>query len=217
MDFDQMLEAWKAQDDKPPYDVNRDALRQALHAEEVRVRRELRVHRGGVWFTGILGAGLAVWAGFWIAIVITNGWPVVYAITAGLSLVIFAFGVGALWVSRGPRAEPEPNFGNTLQEEVRRTLALVDHQLSLTGRWLLLLLGTASIVVGVALFSWTLDRSQDMTKSSGVGWFLFAFVFGGLPLWASYRQRDAMREAKSKLELRRQRLHELLENLDAVD
>ena len=33
MDFDQMLESWRAQNTAPPYDANRDALRQALQAE----------------------------------------------------------------------------------------------------------------------------------------------------------------------------------------
>ena len=42
MDFDQMFEAWRAQNTAPPYDVNRDALRQALEAEGARVRREMR-------------------------------------------------------------------------------------------------------------------------------------------------------------------------------
>ena len=159
MDFDQMLETWRAQNTAPPYDVNRDALRQALEAEEARVRRELRSQRRGLWFCWIFGTGMAVWAGFWIAITITNGWPAIYAIAAGVSLGMFALAAGALWVSRG--REPERNFGNTLQEEVRRSLALVDYQLSITRRWIISMLGTGSLVVGVGLFSWTLARSQD--------------------------------------------------------
>jgi hypothetical protein len=93
MDFDQMLETWQAQ---TPYDVNRDALRQALDAEEIRVRRERRMHRRALWFMWIVGTGMAVWAGFWIAITITNGWLVIYAIASGVSLVVFALGVGVL-------------------------------------------------------------------------------------------------------------------------
>ena len=160
MDFDQMLETWRAQNTAPPYDVNRDALRQALQAEEARVRRELRTRRRGLWFRWIFGTGMAVWAGFWIAITITNGWPAIYAIAAGVSLGMFALAAGASWVGRG--REPERNFGNTLQEEVRRSLALVDYQLSVTRRWIIPMLGTASLMVGVGLFSWTVVRSQDI-------------------------------------------------------
>ena len=82
---------------------------------------------------------------------------------------MFALGVGALWVSRG--REPERNFGNTLQEEVRRSLALVDYQLSVTRRWILPMLGTVSIVAGAMLFSWTITRSQDISDASSGGWF----------------------------------------------
>ena len=214
MDFDQMLETWRAQNTAPPYDVNRDALRQALQTEEARVRRELRTRLRGLWVGWIFGIGMAVWAGFWIAISVTNGWPVIYAIAAGVSFGIFALGVGALWVSRG--REPERKFGNTLEEEVRRSLAHVSYQLSLTRQWISYMLGWASIVVGTGLFSWTVNRSQDIPgSSSGRGWALFTVLFVVLVVRASYKERDEMRKAKPKLELRRRRLRELLAALDA--
>jgi hypothetical protein len=52
---------------------------------------------------------------------------------ARVSLGMFALAAGASWMGRG--REPERNFGNTLQGEVRRSLALVDYQLSITRRW----------------------------------------------------------------------------------
>lgn len=214
MDFDQMFESWRAQNTAPPYDVNRDALRQALQAEEARVRQELRTRRRGFWACWILSAGMAIWAGFWIAITITNGWPVIYVVTSIVSIGLFALGFGALWVSRGPRPEPQRNFGNTLEEEVRRSLALVDFQLSDARRWMLPMLGTVSIVAGALLFSWTTTRSQDIPdSSSGVGgyWFIALMVF--LALRAIYKGRDERRQAKAKLELRQQRLRELLATL----
>ncbi len=206
MDFDQMFETWRAQNTAPPYDVNRDALRQALQTEQERVRRELRTRRRGLWVGWIVGTGMAVFAAFWIAITIANGWPAIYAITSGVSFGLFALGVGALWVSRG--REPEQNFGNTLQDEVRRSLALVSFQLSITKRWILPMLGSVSIVVGTMLFSWTTNRSQDIPDSSSGAWWpilLVAFL-----VWASFKARDEMRKAKPKLELRQRHLRELL-------
>ena len=216
MDFDQMLETWRAQNATPSHDVNRDALRQALQTEQARVRGELRSRRGGLWFLWILGTGMAVWAGFWIAITITNGWPAIYAIAAGASLGMFALAAGASWVGRG--REPERNFGNTLQEEVRRSLALVDYQLSITRRWIISTLGIGSLMAGVGLFSWTLARSQDnfhRPDSSGVGWFWYAVVLVVLGMRASYKTRDELRKAAPKLELRQRHLRELLAALDA--
>ena len=215
MDFDQMLETWSTQNTAPPYDVNRDALRQALQTEEARVRRTLRTRRRGLWFLWILGTGMAVWAGFWIAITIANGWPAIYAIAAGVSLGMFALAAGASWVGR---REPELNFGNTLQEEARRSLALVDYQLSITRRWIISTLGMASFLVGVALFSWTLATSQDnfdRPDSSGVGWFWYAVILVVFGVRASYKTRDELRKATPKLELRQRHLRELLAALDA--
>jgi uncharacterized membrane protein YgdD (TMEM256/DUF423 family) len=214
MDFDQMLETWRAQNTAPPYDVNRDALRQALQTEEARVRPELRIWRWSLWFCWIFGTGMAVFAGFWIAITITNGWSAIYAIAAGASFGMFALAVGAMWMSRGPREEPSRNFGNTLQDEVRRSLALVDYQLSINKRWILFMAGAASLVVGTGLFSWTLNKSQDIPDSPGLGWFWLSLALVG---WASYKVRDEMRKAKPKLELRQRRLRELLATLEASE
>ena len=216
MDFDQMMETWQAQKTAPPYDVNRDALRQALQTEEARVRGALRTRRRGLWFVWIVGTGMAVWAAFWIAITITNGWPAIYAIAAGASLGMFALAAGASWVSRG--REPARNFGNTLQEEVSRSLALVDYQLSITRRWIISTLGIVSLILGVALFSWTLARSQDNfhspDPSSGVGRFWYAVVLVVLGVRASYKMRDELRKAAPRLEHRQRHLRKLLAALD---
>jgi hypothetical protein len=216
MDFDQMLEIWRAQNTAESYDVNRAALREVLQAEDARVRRELRTRRRGLWVCWVIGTGMAVWAGFWIAITLTNGWPGIYAIAAGASLVLFAIGVVALWLSRGPRVQPRRNFGNTLKEEAERNLALIEDQLSLTGHWLLVMLGTASIMIGIGLFSWTVNRSQDIEGlSSFRDWLVFTVLIVALVVWGSHKERQAMRQAKPKLEIRRQRLRELLDALEA--
>ena len=133
-----------------------------------------------------------------------------------MSVGLFALAAGAMWVSRG--REPERNFGNTLQEEVRRSLALVDYQLSLTRHWIFFMLGTVFTVVGVWLFSWTLVRSQEMANGpSAGGWFWYAIALAVLGVWTSSKTRDAMRKATPKLELRQRRLRELLAALDASE
>jgi hypothetical protein len=215
VDFDEMFETWRAQNTAPPFDVNRDVLRQALQTEEAKVRREMRMLRRGFWFCWIFGTGMAIWAGFWIAITIANGWPVIYAITSGVSLGMFALAAALLWMSG---REPKRNFGNTLEEEVRRSLALIDYQLSVTRRCILPMLGTACLMAGTGLFSWTTTKSQDIPEApSGAGWFWFTVFFLALIAWGSYKGRDERREAKAKLELRQRRLRELLAALEAGD
>jgi hypothetical protein len=212
MDIDRLLETWQAQEAAPPYRLNHDALRVALRAEEARSQRSQSHRRRMTWFMWIFGIGMAVWAAFWIAITITNGWPVIYAVASGASLGLFALGAGALWAGRW--GEPEQKFANSLEEEVRRSLARIDDQLAMTKRMALFVLGTASILVGAKLFAWTTVRSQDIPVSSGGSWWWTALVAAGF-VWVAFKTRDAMRNAKPTLELRQRRLRELLAALDA--
>ena len=213
MDFDEMLETWRTQNTAPPYDVNLDALRQALETQEASVRQAMRTQRRLLWICWIVGTGMAVWAGFWIAITVANGWPAIYAIAAGACLCMFALAAVAFGMGRA--RESKRNFGNTLQEEVRRSLALVDDQLSVASRWVMPIAGTAALVVGTGLFCWTVVRSQDIPVSWGGGWFWFAVLIVVLCTWASFKELDQMRQAKPKLEIRRRRLGELLAVLEA--
>ena len=218
MDFDQMLKTWRAQNTTPLDDVNRDALRQALQAEGERIRRGVRVRRRMLWLLWIFGTGMAIWAGFWIVITIANGWPAIYAIAAGVSLGLFALAAGTSWLGRG--REPVLNFGNTLKEEARRSLALVDYQLSVTRRLMISTLGTACLMAGVGLFSWTLAMSQDnfhRPDSSRAGWVWYAVVLTVVGAWASYKSLQMMRKATPHLKLRQQRLREVLAALDASE
>jgi len=215
MDFDQMLETWRTQDAAPPYEVNHDVLRQALEAEDARVRRLHRFHRRTLWFCWIFGTGMAVFAGFWIAITITNGWPAIYVITSAASVGLFALGGVTMWMGRGPRAEPGRNFGNTLQDEVRRSLALVDYQLSIARHWINHMLAAGSLFAGSLLFSWTINSSQNIPDPSpGHWWAVLIVVFF---LWASFKDRKEMDKTKPKLQTRQRRLRELLAALEAGD
>jgi hypothetical protein len=106
------------------------------------------------------------------------------------------------------------NFGNTLQEELRRGLALVDYQLSAARHVAITILGTAAMVVGALLFSWTAKRSQDIPDDSLFGgWFMYLIV--GFAVLSLYRGWDAMRKAKPKLVARQRYLRELLDALGA--
>lgn len=211
MDFDRMLDVWRAQNTAQQYEVNREALRAALNAEQAEVERMLRDRRWALRALLVIGGGMAIWAGFWIAITISNGWPAIYAITAGASFAMCVFGVGALWASRGPGIQAQRDFDTTLQAEVRRNLALADGQLALTRRWIVFNLGAGAIAIGATLFFWTLNHSQGISNSQG--WLVILLMLVALMIWGARKEREAMRRDKPKLELRRQHLRELLETL----
>lgn len=209
MDFDQMLETWRTQDAAPLYGVNRDALRQALQTEEASVRR---VRRRDMWIICVGVGGTAIFGGFWVAIAISNGWPAIYTVAAGLGFAMCALYVGAYCVSRSRQAKRERIFGNTLQEEVRRTLSRVEFEISLFGNWRTASLQTAPILVGALLIYWSVGESQGhSTDVSPFGWWIYlSTVF-----WIGFLVHMARRRVKEKLEPLQRRLRELLAALDA--
>jgi len=208
MDFDQMLDAWKAQDDKPLYEVNQDLLRLVLLGEQAKVRRIMRL---GQWVTYIVGPGMALFAAFWAWIAVLNGMSVLNSAAAALGAALFAVWVGAFWLSRRRQAQRERKFGNSLKDEIGRSLSLVEYQIS-NGRWGAALLWTAPVIAGALLINWLSFQINTDTGFSGRD----QFWMSSLPVWAAVVIAYAgHRHVKRKLEPRRQRLRELLEALDA--
>ena len=80
------------------------------------------------------------------------------------------------------------------------------------------MLGMASFVSGVALFSWTLVRSQNISDQSLFGgWSLFNVLWVAFCVRGAYKALAEGRKARPKLELRQRRLRELLASLDASE
>jgi hypothetical protein len=115
-------------------------------------------------------------------------------------------------MSRWRQAKSERNFGNTLQEEVRRTLSRVDIEISRFGHWSAAMLQTAPLMVGALLIAWSVGRSQSdgPHDSFGGSWMYFMVA-----VMTIYSVRKAHRYAKQKLEPRQRHLRELLAALDA--
>jgi uncharacterized membrane protein YfcA len=209
MNFDEMLEIWRTQDAAPLYGVNRDALRQALQSEETSVRQ---VRRRDMWIACIAGGGTATLGGFWVAISISNSWPAIYTVAAGVGFGMVALWVGAYCMSRWRQAKSERNFGNTLQEEVKRTLSRVDVEISRFGHWTAAMLQIAPLTVGAMLIFWSVGRSQsDGPDDSFGGWWIYLMIV----LITIYSVRKGQSYAKQKLEPRQRRLRELLAALVA--
>jgi hypothetical protein len=211
MDFDQMLEAWKVQDDKPLYGVNGDLLQLVLQNERAAIRRSLRWE---FWTSTLLATGLAVWAVFWLWVLIYVRGPVLQIVAAAVGGSMLAVWVGAFLLSRRRQARRERAFGNTLRDEIGRSLSLVEYQLARFGRWSSAMLWSSPVVVGAGLVSWLMiEINLDPGESRwNHAWMLIVLAWAAVI--APY---SASRAARRKLEPRRQRLRELLDALDAAE
>ncbi len=209
MNFDEILEAWHVQDAEDSYDVSNDALRQVLATEDARVRR---LQRRDMWIACIGGIGVTVLGGFWIAIPVYKSWPLVYTVAAGLGCGMVVVWLASYCLSYWRQAKSERIFGNTIQEELQRTLNRVELEISRYGTWRAAMMQIAPPLLGALLISWSIDRSQsDITDAASGRWSMYLLVM----LAAIYLVRAGQRRAKQNLEPRRQRLRELLAALES--
>ncbi|HEY1124320.1 MAG TPA: hypothetical protein VGE65_01705 [Sphingobium sp.] len=210
MDFDQMLESWRTQDDKPLYGVNGDLLRLVLQNEQAKIRRTMRM---GQWITYMVGPGMALFAAFWLWVAILRHVPALQIAAAAVSTGTFVLWVGAFWTSRRRQAKRERVFGNSLKDEIGRNLSLVEYQIR-NGRPIAVLYWTAPVMIGATLVYWLVFQ---INTSSGFSWWNHVFVGFAIiwsMLWTAYAGDRAV---KQTLEPRRERLRELLETLDASE
>lgn len=211
MDFDQMLDAWKAQDEKPLYGVNGDLLQLVLQHERAEIRRELRREQ---WTTYGIGAAMGIAAGLFLWAFLYFRGPVLYAVIAALGTAAFAWWIAALWLSLRRQRRREREFGNTLREEIARNLSLLDYQLSRYGRWGAAALWAAPVIVGAGLLYWL---SVEVNFDEGDTRWEHAWMVIVLVWAAVFLPRTSSREVTKKLEPRRQRLRELLEALNGSE
>jgi hypothetical protein len=209
MTLDEMMDAWRAQDQAPLYGVNRDLLQLVLQHEQTDLRRALRREQ---WTAYVLGPAMAAFGSFWLWVAVHRREPIAYAVAAGIAVGALVAWVGALWLSRRRQARRERGFGNSLQAEIMRNLSLVEYQLSTGGRWSAALLWSAPPVVGAALIYWLLAEINDNTPAWYDTWMLVVLL--GSALWTAYA---GSRAARKRLEPRRQRLRDLLDTLNAAE
>jgi hypothetical protein len=209
MDFDQMLETWRAQDATPTYRVNHDALRRSLQTEEAEVQR---VRRRDMWVACIAGGGTTIFGACWLwALIYQSDTPIIYTIVAALGFGMVGVWLTAYCVSRWRQAKNERDFGNTLHEEVRRTLSRVEIDIWRFRSWPAGALQIAPIMIGALLINWSVGRSQnDGTEISFMGWWMYLMPV----LVTVYLVSVGRRLVKRKLEPRRKRLRELLAALE---
>lgn len=209
MDFDQMLDAWKAQNDKPLYGVNGELLQLVLRHEQTDIRRQLRREQ---WTTYGVGAGMAALGAALLWAFLYFDGPLPYVLGAIAGTGAFVLWMAGLWLSLRRQRQRERQFGNTLRAEIARNLSLLDYQLSRYGRWGTAVLWAAPVMVGAGLIYWLMAAVNHDPGESG---WIHVWIAGVLVWSAVYVPYTSSRELKRKLEPRQQRLRELLEALDA--
>lgn len=212
MNYDEMLEVWRAQDETLPYRVNPDLLQVVVQQEQADLRHKF----GWDWFVPCM---LWVSASAMLAVIVALlfvlasigqlapiAWD--YVVT-GIAIGAMLLWPVAFWAGYKRQPPRERGFGDSLQEEIRRNLSWVDDQLSRYGQLATSLLNWAPMVVALLMFLWVGARMSDKLFVS------LSIFFSAWPIllpvfWSGHYQ-------KKQLLAYRRRLSELLELLDASE
>lgn len=205
MTYDEMLITWRAQEREPLYDVSPSLLRTLVSQERSGTWRELRLE--------LLSLHVATWAivSATLAVVLAVLYAVGSLAARGGTLGDFAptssdyltlaIGIVALLacasapvISDLRQARRERVFGNSLQEDIRRNLSRIDHQLSLRRRWMMF----ATLAIAWAIFAWIVLRISPGWS----GWFQvfnLAWVMLSPLIWLGHSLKKRLLPVKARL------------------
>jgi hypothetical protein len=214
MNLDDLMAVWKSQDAAPLHDVNKTLLHLALRQDEAKLQKERRRER---WIIYVFSAGMVAAMALFIALMIyfhrhrpekaVTGWD--YALPmVGAAAALLAG--GAMYVGHRASAWREQRFGESLRDQLNRSIAQLEVRAAIARETLVsvLLWGICPIAVLLLIY-----RINDKSISDD-GYMLVTLTF--ILVWSVassvwwYRrrlQRDVLP--------RKRRLEALLKELDA--
>jgi hypothetical protein len=213
MNFDEMLEAWRAQDERPPYRVNPDLLRVVVQHEYAEVRRVSGWEHSFVPWALWAAAGAMLVVVFALLFAVTSrGWVTLSTwdyLATGVATGAMLIWPAVYWASY-KQLSNERGSGDPLQEDIRRSLSRVDYELSRHGRLAPSLLLIAPFAIVAILFFWITARTDEGPIQARLTFFIVAFSMFSPLVWTRHY-------VKEQLLAQRRRLSQLLELLNVSE
>ena len=209
MNFDELMAVWRTQDAAPLHGLNETLLRLALRQNEAKRQKWRRIER---WIIYVLSAGvvagLALCLGNMMLLMIyrddmngLTGWDLVLPVVGAAAALI-----GARAVSVGHRAQAlrEQSFGESLRDQLNRSIAQLDYQATTLHRTLMLVIVLMGGICPIALLL-ALSRLNEKSFSDDgymIVWLSLMCVFAvATGVWELRRQaRDVVLPHKRRLE-----------------
>jgi hypothetical protein len=211
MNLDELMAVWRTQDAAPLHNVNKTLLHQALRQDEAKRQKAWRKERRIIYAFG---------AGFVAALAVclippiyrydteaVTGWDFVFPIVGAAAALLMG---GAMYVRHRAQALREQSFGESLRDQLNRSIAQLDYQATTLHRTLMLVV---VLLAGICPIALTLAVARLNEKSFSDGEFMIPWlssVYGvGLSVWA------LRRHTRNVVLPRKRRLEELLKELDS--
>jgi hypothetical protein len=216
MNLDELMTVWRSQDAAPLHDVNKTLLHLALRQEEAKLEKQWRRDR---WILYIFSAGVVVGMAIFLTMMIyfrghrpekvVTGWDLVLPIVGAIVALI---SVRAMYVNHRAQSRREQSFGESLRDQLRRSIAQLDHEVTNARRTsvLVIVLMGGIAPAAILLLGW---RINDKSISDD-GYMLVTMII--LCVWTVASGVWQLRRSVQKDILpRKRRLETLLKELDA--
>ena len=213
MNLDDLIAVWKSQDAAPLHGLNETQLRLALRQHEAKRQKWRRIER---WIIYVLGAGVLAGTALCLVKPIyryaadgVTGWDFAFPIVGAAAALLSG---RAMYVRHRAQALREQSFGESLRDQLNRSIAQLDYQATTLHRTLMLVIVLMGGICPIALLL-ALSRLNEKSFSDDgymIVWLSLMCVFGvATGVWELRRQaRDVVLPHKRRLEA-------LLKELDA--
>jgi hypothetical protein len=210
MNLDEILDAWRSQDEAPLYGVNGDALQQSLRADYASTQRAMRIEALIMY-----AMSTAVFAGLALVLVLMaydddarSIWDFLTVVLGAAAAVLWA---GHLYLTRKRKALSERRFGASLRDEIGRHLTLMDYESSRVWRLSGVVMYTLPMLLCVTSLYVAIGQINNQPFDWTLGGFGLYFMAASL-VYGVWIARHTVEHERLP---RRRRLEALMEQLNA--
>jgi hypothetical protein len=212
MSLDELMTVWRSQDAAPLHRVDKTLLHLALRQDEAKLQKWRRRERWIIYaFSAGFVAGIALCLAMMIAArdrKVVTGWDVFVGIGGAAAALLMG---GAIYVRHRAQALREQSFGESLRDQLSRSVAQLDYQATTLHRTLTLVVVLLAGICPIALLV-ALSRLNEKSFSDDgymIVWLSLTCVYGvAIGVWSLRQQR------RDVVLPRKRRLEDLLKELD---
>ena len=157
MNLDELMAVWRSQDAAPLHDVNKTLLHLALRQDEAKLQKERRRER---WIIYVFGVGLVIGMALFLYPMISReratGWD--FAVAIGGATAAFVT-VRAFHVNHRAQSLREQSFGESLRDQLNRSIAQLDDRATTASRTnVLAIVAMGGICpMAIVVFGWRIN------------------------------------------------------------
>jgi hypothetical protein len=216
MNLDELMSVWRSQDAAPLHGLNETQLWLALRQDEAKRQKWRRIERWIIYvMSAVFVAGMALFLANMTLLMIyrddmkgLTGWDLALPVVGAVAALISG---RAIHVGHRAQALREQSFGESLRDQLNRSIAQLDYQATTLHRTLMLVIVLMGGICPIALLL-ALSRLNEKSFSDDgymIVWLSIMSVFGvATGVW------ELRRQARDVVLPHNRRLEALLKELD---